>query len=332
MRVPSRSARIALLPVAVLVIAVIGVLLLALLAAGALVSPFGSGRRLCRIAAFGLAYCAMEFAVLARGLGRRGRTDDRLLVWALNIVLAAARRTLGFTVEIEGRGVPALEGDDPVLVLARHGGPGDSFSLVYLLEAVYGRRVRIVAKDLLQLDPAIDLLLNRRGSCFVESPSRGAGNAERLAACTSQLGERDALLLFPEGENWTPRRRSRAIERLRARRRHRAATAAELMDNVLPPRPSGVAACLRAGPGINVVVAAHTGLDRIVSAAQLWRAIPFREPMTVRFWPARPHPGPGAGEEAVAEWLTGEWAIVDQWIDSRRERPGEHPAPAAGHP
>ncbi|HET6915730.1 MAG TPA: 1-acyl-sn-glycerol-3-phosphate acyltransferase [Acidimicrobiales bacterium] len=316
----------ALLPFAVTLILVLAAVLLILLALGVLAAPVARRMRMCRVAAFGLAYCAMEVAVLARGLGRPRRADGRLLVWALGMVLGAARRTLGFSVEVERDAEDLLGGDEPVLVLARHGGPGDSFSLVYLLEALYGRSVRIVAKDILQLDPAIDLLLNARGSCFVESSSRGLRNADRMAACTLALGEREALLLFPEGENWTPRRRSRAIRRLRARRRHRAANAAELMDNVLPPRPIGVAACLQGRPGIRVVIAAHIGLDRIVSARQLWAAIPFDTPMTVRFWPAQTPPGPGAGEDAIAQWLTGEWAIVDEWIDSRRDAVADQPS------
>jgi 1-acyl-sn-glycerol-3-phosphate acyltransferase len=318
--VPPRLVRLALLPVSVAVVVAVGLTLVLLLVAGLLTVPFGRRGRLLRIAAFGLVYCGMEVAVLGRGLVRSGASNDRLLEWALGVVLGGARRTLGFAVEVEGPGVPeALEGEEPVLVLARHGGPGDSFSLVYLLEAIYGRRVRIVAKDILQLDPAIDLLLNRRGGCFVRPSSRRSTNADRLAACTEELGDGDALLLFPEGENWTPRRRDRALRRLRQRRRHGAARAGELMDNVLPPRPSGVAACLRARPRIKVVIAAHCGLDRIVSVRQLWRAIPFQTAMTVRFWPAQAPPAT-QDEDAVAAWLTSEWAIVDQWIDSRREK------------
>jgi len=310
---------VALLPLEVALILVLATLLLILLALGLLAAPFDRRMRLPRLAAFGLSYCAMEFAVLARGLGRPGRGDGRLVVWALGMVLAAARRTLGFTVRVEADAEQVLDGNDPVLVLARHGGPGDSFSLVYLLEALYGRKVRIVAKDILQLDPAIDTLLNSRGCCFVEPSSRVGGNTDRLAACASALGEREALLLFPECENWTPRRRARAIRRLRARRRHRAADAALLMENVLPPRPTGVAACVKGRPGIRIVISAHIGLDRIVTARQLWDAIPFRTPMTVRFWPAQPPPGPDASEDDIARWLTGEWAIVDEWIDSRRD-------------
>lgn len=339
MTVPSRAVRVALLPATLACLAIISSVLLIVLVAGLIAYPFGSRRRALRIAWFGLVYCGMEVVVLARGLGiwlRHRRSppaweaaNDRLLEWALATVLGSARVRLGFTVVVEGSGsAAALTGDEPVLVLARHGGPGDSFSLVYLLEGLFHRRTRLVAKDILQLDPAIDLLLNRRGSCFVGSPGGGSRNPERLAACTAGLQAGDALLLFPEGENWTPRRRLRAIRRLRERRRQRSARAAELMDNVLPPRPSGVAACLGARTDLRVVVAAHTGLDRIVSVAGLWRALPFQTPMTVRFWPVET-PAGEVTTDRVTEWLTCEWSMVDQWIDKQREAAQVVPGSAA---
>ena len=46
------------------------------------------------------------------------------------------------------------------------------------------------------------------------------------------------------------------------------ARAAELMTNVLPPRTGGVFACLDARPGLDVVLAAHAGLDKIVRGAR----------------------------------------------------------------
>ena len=61
---------------------------------------------------------------------------------------------------------PPLPGDDddptttehPLLVLSRHGGPGDSFLLVHEILSWSGRRPRIVLKDTLQFDPMIDVL------------------------------------------------------------------------------------------------------------------------------------------------------------------------------
>lgn len=339
MRAVRRGSRLPLLPLAIGVVCGFTGVLLVLLAIGLLLSPLGSRRRPLRIALFGLSYCAMELSVLARGAlawcvrifdrdDAKWRTsNDRLLAGALSSVLGAAERWLCFRVEVDvSGGEPQFPPGEPVLVLARHGGPGDSFALAHLLGTRYGRRVRIVAKDLLQIDPAIDLLLNRRGSCFLGSSSSNGNNdgAHRLASCARTMRAGEALLLFPEGENWTPRRRVRTIRRLWERRRIDAVLAAETMSNVLPPRPAGVAAVLAARPGIEVVTCAHGGLDRIVTARQLWSEIPFRTPMRVRFWRASPPP---AEEEAVAGWLTEEWRAVDEWIGEYRPEPASPKSP-----
>ena len=84
------------------------------------------------------------------------------------------------------------------------------------------------------------------------------------------------------------------------------------MEHVLPPKAGGVLASLDARPEIPVVVIAHTGLDRITSLRNLWRALPFEVPMRVRWWLAAPAP---LGEDDRQRWLTTEWAVVDQWID-----------------
>jgi 1-acyl-sn-glycerol-3-phosphate acyltransferase len=312
--------------------------LMALLAAGAVVglvlAPFGRRRRPLRLAAFGLAYGAMELAVLVatgalwlRRIGLRlvGRHSEQrwmaahyaVLGWALALVLAAGRRCLGFRVTVTGPTSPdPLGGPGPVLVLARHGGPGDSFALVHLLLTRYHRGVRVVLKEFLQLDPALDVVLNRLGCCFLPAPG-GSGEdlTEGVADLVRALEPGDALLLFPEGGNWTPTRRRRAIRHLRQAHRPKAARAAALMDNVLPPRPGGVLACLDARPDLDVAIVAHSGLDQVVRARQGWDRLPFATPMTVRVWP--PAAVPPSPEERAA-WLMSEWAIVDEWIDAFR--------------
>jgi 1-acyl-sn-glycerol-3-phosphate acyltransferase len=239
------------------------------------------------------------------------------LAWALGAVLDAARRWCGFIVTIEEPPHPCpLDDDRPVLVLARHGGLGDSFVLVWLLINRYDRRPRVVLKDILQWDPLIDVGLTRLDACFL--PRRPAPTEDLpalLSNLAAGLGAGEALLIFPEGGNWTPRRRTRAISRLRAERRHRAAAAALLMEHVLPPRPAGVFACIDARPELPIVVVAHAGLDQLVTPSQVWAALPFRVPMTVRWWPVARPPD---DEQARLQWLTTEWSIVDEWIDARQ--------------
>ena len=103
----------------------------------------------------------------------------------------------------------------PVLVFSRHAGAGDSFILVHLLVNTYGRRPRIVLKDLLQLDPCIDIILNRLPSRFISpNPPPGAGVIDSITALAADLEPDGALILFPEGGNFTRHRHERAIEKL----------------------------------------------------------------------------------------------------------------------
>ena len=345
--VPPRLVRRLLAPVFVAVELGLITLFAAVAVVAGLAAPFTPRRRVLRLAAFGTTYLAMEVCVAAAALvlwlatpamwwapsGPRPQRNSeqqriweqrhvRLLGWALSVVLGAGRRSCGFRMVVEGApgGVVqggGLEGDIPILVLARHGGPGDSFALAQLLYE-HGRRVRIVLKAILQLDPALDVLLHRLGSCFLPArDTAGREPAHRVAALASTVSGPDAILLFPEGGNWTPRRRQGAIVHLRARRNWSGARVAEAMEHVLPPRPAGVLACLRARPDLDVVVVAHTGLDDLVTPGTLWGALPFKVPMQVRWWrsPAAALPD---DDEGRLRWLTQEWAIVDEWIDARR--------------
>jgi 1-acyl-sn-glycerol-3-phosphate acyltransferase len=300
---------------------------------GLLAAPFTSRRRPLRLALFALTYCFMETAAIGlsallwlrytmhRVTGRASRDvwlgqHQTLLARALGWVLGAAKRYLGFNVVVTPTSADdVLHEEVPILVLARHGGPGDSFALVHLLLTRYDRGVRIVLKEILQLDPALDIVLNRLGCCFLPGDKPEDGLSERLAELTRDLRPKEVLLLFPEGANWTPRRRARAIRHLEAHHQARSARAADLMENVLPPRPDGVLACLKASPNLSVVITAHAGLDRIVSAAQAWRELPLQSSMAVRIWPAVEAP---QGRDKQVAWLTTEWAVVDEWIDGYR--------------
>src|SRR5262249_15138843 len=143
-------------------------------------------------------------------------------------------------------------------------------------------------------------------------------------AVTAQLTElaagmdgNDAILMFPEGGNWTPGRHERAIARLTRAGRRRAAADAASNRNVLPPHAAGVLACLAGRGDLNVGVVAHTGLEDLVGPVSIWRAVPVSEPMVVRWWyePARELPQSAARRR---NWLRLQWAIVDSWIDARK--------------
>jgi 1-acyl-sn-glycerol-3-phosphate acyltransferase len=305
--------------------------LLVLLAVGAVIGLIAAladrRRRLLRITLMGISYIVVELLALT-GLAvvwalrpfRPRRWYDgvnlRILAAALGAILSAGRVLVGFRVVVsDPPSLAPFVTDEPVIVLARHGGVGDSYALVWLLASRYQRRPRLVAKEILQWEPLLDVALNRMGACFL--PRRadpGTDLASRIEILAADLTAGDALLLFPEGANWTPTRRRRAIARLRADRKPEAGRRAQLMENVLPARPAGVFACLQARPDLAVVVFAHAGLDKITTVAGVWQAIPFRRPMTVRWWPTVQPP---TDQQNRLYWLSTEWAIVDEWIDAQ---------------
>lgn len=326
--VPPRPVRRLLLPV-VLGLQLVLLVMAAVVAVGGVLGLAVDRRlRALRVAAVAGAYVLVEWGALALlavvWLGRPLRSpawadtaNTRILGWALGRLHAAAGRTIGFRVEVtdplDGR---PLSETTPVLALARHGGIGDSLALVWLLIDRYHRCPRIVLKDVLAWDPLADVVLGRLGACFVPPPSRRRVALDGdIGALAARLETCDALLLFPEGKNWTPGRWRTAIRRLWSEHKPAQARNAALMEHVLPPRWGGVLACLAARPDVPVVVVAHTGLDEITTVRRLWAALPFRSAMTVRWWPAPPPP---AGDEDRTRWLVREWAVVDEWIDSRR--------------
>lgn len=332
------------------VAAVLAALLLVVAALGGLAWPLARRARAARLALLAAVYLFVDVSLLVactalwlRHPVAARRDDERwqqahtgLLRWGLAALRSTATPLLGFRLRLEEPpGVVGLS-DGPVLVLARHAGPGDSFALVELLLSRYHRRPRIVLKETLQWDPGLDVLLNRLSACFL--PARGAAGEDlpgRLAGLARSLRGSDAMLVFPEGRNWTPRRHHRAIARLRHRAHRQAAADAVDNPNVLPPRPAGVLACLTARPDLDVVIVAHTGLDDLVSPVMVWHALPLRDrPMTVRWWheAARTVPADPARQY---QWLRVQWAIVDSWIDARKAQsdlPDESVQPVSAGP
>ena len=268
---------------------------------------------------------------LAAGFGRRLRTPYfegihyDLVQGLLWVFFLEARRVLNLTIETVGP-TPDAHPGRPILVCCRHAGPGDSFTLVHSLMHDYAREPRVVLKDTLAWDPAIDVILNRIPARFISpNPDEGEDLESQIAALASGLGENDAIVIFPEGGNFTPARRERGIERLRRLGLERMAARAERMTNVLAPRPGGFLAALDAAPDADVVLVAHTGLDHLLTAGDLWRELPMDKRIIMRWWTVSRDDIP-AGREARIELLFGWWERIDEWIgENAQQEPGGGP-------
>ncbi|HUL28168.1 MAG TPA: 1-acyl-sn-glycerol-3-phosphate acyltransferase [Streptosporangiaceae bacterium] len=335
---PRLVRRVVLAPLAV-VLAIALALLFPLIAVAALVfslvrrSRPGHMRGV-RLLLFALIWLAAETATLfmclglwvVSGFGGRMHTEPfqsrhyAIMRWFLDVIYRTATGTFGVRVEVEE---PELTAEEqaarlarPVIVLSRHAGPGDSLLLVRHLLSVYRRRPRVVMKATLQLDPTLDVVANRLPNVFVAHSRAGEGifseQIERLAGGLDQLG---ALVIFPEGGNWTPGRWQRGIRRLEQRGRGDLAARARGMPNLLPPRAGGALAAIAACPGADVIFVAHAGLDRLVSVGDVWRNLQTGQVIRARWWrvPA-PEVPRSAGHEAQVRWLYDWWQRIDTWI------------------
>ena len=205
------------------------------------------------------------------GFGGRLHTDPyqsrhyTVMRWFLDALYRGAERTYGLRAEIDE---PELTGDElaarltrPVIVLSRHAGPGDSFLLVHQLLSI-SAPAAVVMKAALQFDPSLDVLGNRLPNVFVRHSQTGESNfTEQIERLARGLDPEGALVIFPEGANWTPGRWRRGIRRLEHAGRRDLAERAREMPNLLPPQPGGALAAVAACPDADVIFVAHAGLD-----------------------------------------------------------------------
>lgn len=328
---PRWIRRVLLAPAAVvLAVVVVGSLPVWLLAAAA-ISPLVPGRlRPLRVLWLAVVYLTLEAAALivlfglwvGSGFGWKVRSPPFrrahyvVTAWYLRVLFWQGQWVLRLRIVVSGTDPAALTAGRPLVVCCRHAGPGDSFILANALVNTYRREPRIVLKDTLQWSPAIDVMLNRLPSTFI-APGSGADVAAEVGALAEGLDGNDALVIFPEGGNFTPRRRTRAIARLRSLGLHRLARRAEQWHHVLAPRPGGLLAALDSAPDADVVWVAHTGLDRLLTIADVWRELPMDKTITMRWWPVTAADIPPGREERI-EWLYDWWQRIDAWIGANQ--------------
>lgn len=327
---PRWLRRLLIAPLAVVVVvgALTSLPLVVIAAAG--ISPWLPGRlRPLRLLWFTLVYLTLEvvglvaaFAIwVASGFGvgiRSPRWQDanyRLLGWVLSRLVGTARRAFDLSFDLGSTENLLAEDPDPhgpLLVLARHAGPGDSLLLVHAVTRLR-RRPRIVAKATLQWEPLLDVLLNRVATQWIGSGATAPAAADGIAALAASMRAGDVLVIFPEGGNFTEGRRLRSITKLEELGRHRRADRARAMRHVLAPRPTGVLRAIDAAPHADVVFVAHTGLEDLSSIVDVWRGLPMDAAVRVAAWWESRTDIPEAPSARI-DWLDGWWLRIDRWI------------------
>jgi 1-acyl-sn-glycerol-3-phosphate acyltransferase len=237
------------------------------------------------------------------------RRHERLQQWSVDIMVRRAERLLGLRIDIDTESMQALQ-PGPVIVLCRHVNIVDAALPTVLCQRL-GLRTRGAIMAELLADPGFDLIYGRTGSVFIPRDNGPAAHAMLRRLCEG-TNSRTAVVIFPEGRLFRPDRLERTMSRLAGQNPERATRLAPLR-HVLPPRPGGALAVLDAIPAADVVVMAHTGLDRFGSFTELAKAVPLREPIRVIAWrvPAAEIPN---GDHDRTRWLDEQWLRVDNWI------------------
>jgi len=301
------------------------------LALAALASPlFGRWRPL-RMTTIVLSFVVRHFGAtlaclwlwLRSGFGRRLATEPMqrahyaVLRWFVSGIYATIVRLAHVDVRVsESAEAEAALSDArrPVVVLGRHAGEGDTLLVIEHLLGRYGRRPRVVMHEALRLDPLIDVLGDRLPNRFVDP--RGGDTEVEIAAMASDLDERGAVLIFPEGGNFSEHHRQRGIERLEVAGHAEQAEWARGMRHMAAPRPGGALAAIAAAPGADIVFAGHVGFPS--SLGEVWRLLPHDQTVEVRLWMTAAGDLPPDHEERI-DWLFGWWRTLDAWVAERHE-------------
>ena len=166
----------------------------------------------------------------------------------------------------------------------------------------------------------MDIVGNRVPNVWIRSRQAGESiftrEIERLARGLDQNG---ALVIFPEGGNWTPHRWRRGIRRLEHQGRSDLAGRARDMPNLLPPRPGGTLAAISACPDADVIFVAHAGLDNIVTVGDVWAKFPINQVIRAKWWRVPVDEVPRElDHEGKVRWLYDWWERIDTWISENR--------------
>src|SRR6478735_3878159 len=192
-----------------------------LLAAAAVMGLATRSSRPVRTVALLMAYAVIELRTLVRVL-RGERHCDELVQDLLTSAYAVARRILDVEVVLDSASAmpDTIPRNEPVIVLSRHCGPGDSLLVAWLLAVEYRLQLRIVLKAVLQCEPALDLVGELGCLCFL---GRGDRARRQIRSLAESLVGGQAMLLFPEGANFSWPRWHHAIAQLRSTGGFRAA-------------------------------------------------------------------------------------------------------------
>lgn len=252
-----------------------------------------------------------------------GVSRERYLAWNFTLQKwwgnALLRGTAAiFDVRYETDGIELTE-RGPYLLFMRHSSTGDTLLSILLVSVPYDVMLRYVFKRELRWDPCIDVVGGRMINYFVDRDSSdSAREIAEIVRLSEDLGEREALIIYPEGTRFTPEKQQRVFEKLREKGDFELLARAETLRHLLPPRLGGPLALLEANRGLDVVFCAHTGWEGVATFWDLWAGNLLGRVIRVHYWRVPFEEIPKTRAERV-DWLYAQWKRVDDWIEAHHK-------------
>ena len=212
-----------------------------------------------------------------------------------------------FSVRLSVDGLSALDDRRPALIYSRHASTLDTLIPMALLDRP--KRLRYTLKEALLYDPALDYCGQRLPNVFVR---RGSQNRQRevqkVIALADDLGDDDAVVLFPEGTRFSDNKRARLLEKFDDD--PQMLPVVQSLSNTLPPLRQGAIELIKAAPDADLVLISHRGIEDAVSMADLLGGHLTGAHLQVRSWriPASHIP---RTDDAIRQFLVHQWQRVD---------------------
>jgi 1-acyl-sn-glycerol-3-phosphate acyltransferase len=247
-----------------------------------------------------------------------GATVERTVTWNLRLQRLWARALLMgatrlFSMRLEVTGIDAAR-RGPLFLFSRHASTLDTLLPAAFVSDPVSLRLAHVMKRELLWDPCLDIVGQRTHNAFVR---RGSDARDKEIALLRELaatvGERDGVLLFPEGTRFSAAKRERALAHLADTGQSARLVRAQRLPHVLPPRRGGALALLETRPDIDVVFLAHRGFEGTASLNDIWKGKLIGRTIRLLFWRVPSAEIPRSAEDRI-EWLDAQWERVDAWV------------------
>jgi hypothetical protein len=236
--------------------------------------------------------------------------NRRLQYWWGRNLFWSAVRIFGVDVRIDG--LELLEDPKPTLVLCRHASTLDTMLPIAVVREM--KYYRYVIKAELLADPAMDFVAQRFPNCFVH---RGSGDPEQEAANVVELGknleETGAVVVYPEGTRFTPKKRARLLEKFSNEGDpENLLPIVKRLQRTLPPLRQGARRLVETMTENDVLFIAHRGVDQAGAMSDLVKGRLTGVTFEATMWrvPAEEVP---RDEDAVRDFLVDNWERVDAW-------------------